>query len=214
MFTPNPKPVTAQTPREIDEQLAHWYGLLSEAGYTLKSAQNRYDREAPTATPNRLQPFADALARARARVEELHATIKPFNEEFTRRGGWKRYFLVTKGHVHRERNCHTCNHRTVFGWLPELSDCDETKMVEVYGDQACAECFPGVLNHPAFLAGAKLRKAHEDALKAAQCPTSAQPVGKANRTPNGRRARCPRCNSIVPITKYGLFRQHNPPPPR
>lgn len=210
-FQPNPKSIVEQTPREIDEQLAHWHGVLSEAAYSLKSAEARYERVAATSTPEQLRPAAEALAKARARIEEIRATIKPFDAEFVRRGGWKRYFLVTKGHVHRERNCHTCRWNTVYGWLPELSDCDETEMVKVHGDLACAECFPQVLKHPAFIASAKLRKAREDALRDAQCDMSGRSVGKLPRTPNGRRAKCSGCGAIVPITKYGCFRQHNPP---
>lgn len=210
-FEPNPKPITEQTPGEIDTQIAYWYGEMNAAVYELNSAKHRHDT-ARRDQPERLKALVESLARAQARAEAISAEQKPFQDEFSRRGGWKRYYHVPKGHVHREMSCSTCTWRTVFEWLPDLSACDETVMVEKYGDYACAVCFPGVVNHPAFIAGAAARKAHEELKRASQCPASAKPAPIGGRSPNGRRGRCLDCNAIVPITKYGLFRQHNPPP--
>lgn len=207
----NPKRPADQTPCEIDTQLAHWWSEGSLATQYRKSAEERLKRERERGLEFQIKNATEELAKWEARCRVILAAQYPLQAEFQCRGGWKRYYLVPKGHVHRETSCHTCTYKTLFNWLPELSACDETVMVEKYGDLACAECFPQVLTHPAFIASAAARKADEERKRSAQCPSSAQPVGNTNRTPNGRRARCPSCNCIVPITRYGLFRQHNPP---
>lgn len=206
-FTPLKKALRKQTPREIDMQLAQLHEMMAKhlVDYQwLEAAVARAKSDAA-----REHAEKERLASFNIRVELLgHMSV--FNREFDRRGGWKRYFrtLGRDGHVHRERDCSTCRPKTYFGWMPELSDCDETVMVTEHGDAACAVCFPDVVTHPAYIAGAALRKAHEDALRAAQCPMSAQEVERRYLTPNGRYAECPSCGKRVPLTKYRKFRQH------
>ncbi len=92
------------------------------------------------------------VAKTRDELAPLHATIVAGNEEFSARGGWTRYFLVhnSNGHVHRERSCSTCFATTQYLWITELSDCDEAKMVEHYGSDACTVCFPNAPTLPGF----------------------------------------------------------------
>jgi hypothetical protein len=87
---------------------------------------------------------SEYLAEAQAEVAELDAAAAPYEAEFVARGGWRRYFVVnsSNGHVHRERNCSTYYATTTFGWIPELSGCDESAMVAEYGEMACTVCFP------------------------------------------------------------------------
>ncbi len=92
------------------------------------------------------------VAKNRAELAPLRKTIDAGNEEFAARGGWTRYFLVhnSNGHVHRERSCSTCFTTTQYLWITDLSDCDETKMVEQYGSDACTICFPNAPTLPGF----------------------------------------------------------------
>jgi UDP-2,3-diacylglucosamine pyrophosphatase LpxH len=75
-------------------------------------------------------------------LNEAIAWVEALENEFTRRGGWNRYYLVIDGHVHRELRCSTCRPTTFYSWLTELADCDESKMVAEYGEVACSVCFP------------------------------------------------------------------------
>jgi len=90
-----------------------------------------------------------------ARIETLFVTeVQPLDEEFARRGGWTRAFLVnnSNGHVHRSRRCSTTYPTTQWLWLPEFSGHDETEIVEKAGERACTVCYPSapveVLSRP------------------------------------------------------------------
>lgn len=213
-FVPNPKPLNEQTPREIDEQLAHWDGVMRSARYAQSSARDHLayllaNLRGPWQERD-VESAQDRIVKAHARVAEIAATIAVFDAEFVRRGGWKRYFIVMKGHIHRERQCPSCTYKTSFGWLPDLSDCDETEMVKVHGDLACAICFPQVLSHPAYIASAALRKAQEEAEAAQLCPASGKPSGSWG---NGYK-KCPDCGTGQRTTKNGKFRKHSKPQPK
>lgn len=75
----------------------------------------------------------------------------PYEAEYLQRR-WSRYFLVTNsnGHVHRGMDCSTCYSTTEYSWLPELSGCDESVMIEEFGEKACTVCFPSAPANPAF----------------------------------------------------------------
>jgi hypothetical protein len=87
----------------------------------------------------------EKLEAARAQLAGLKAEEIPFAEEWKRRGGWPRYYLVTNsnGHIHSTTWCHTCNARTQFAWLTELSGSSAAACVADYGSQLCTVCFPG-----------------------------------------------------------------------
>lgn len=101
----------------------------------------------------------EALEKARARgdgspeIYDRHMGVRGragnaidrLENEYDRRGGWTRAWLVTDGHVHRSRNCSTCNNGeqpTRFCWLPEMSGKKEEEIVEAAGDRACTVCYP------------------------------------------------------------------------
>lgn len=87
------------------------------------------------------------LAQSRHRLELIDGVRDTLGEEFTRRGGWERAFLVEgpTGHVHRSRRCSTC-HRgespTRFVWMTDYSGRTETEIVEDAGTRACTTCYP------------------------------------------------------------------------
>jgi hypothetical protein len=65
-------------------------------------------------------------------------------------GGWSRFFLVTSsahGHVHSSMGCSSCNRRTGFAWLPDLSGLDEEAAVEAHGAILCTVCYPSAPLH-------------------------------------------------------------------
>lgn len=119
------------------------------------------------------------VERYEAKAKEFKEKVRPYEDEFDRRGGWNRYFLVTNnnGHVHRERNCTTCYDSTQYAWLPELSDCDEEAMVEEFGEKACTVCFPNAPAYKAFHGPGRrdaAAKAARDAEKAEKAAAKAE----------------------------------------
>lgn len=205
------KPLTEWTPAEIDTELARLDRRRFDTWMNLKRAQDSQaraeERVAKSDAPHLKQYLAEALeavARIQVTLQKIAKEAAPYNDEFARRGGWTRYYLVQAGHVHRETSCSTCRWNTRFGWLPHLSACDENVMVEEYGDLACAVCFPAVLNHPEYLRTAKLRAAEEKAKLASQCPGS----GRYTDTSRFRWTKCSVCGRNVPVTQRGKLRQH------
>jgi hypothetical protein len=80
-------------------------------------------------------------------LEDLTARIKPYVDEYVRRGGWNRVFLATShdGHAHNGQNCSTCHHgeySTGFAWLIRYSGKDEDEIVADAGERACTTCYP------------------------------------------------------------------------
>jgi hypothetical protein len=121
-----------------------------------------YEDRAPL--PHGVQAYyADYLAKAltdlaehRAQYAANQAEQAPLKDEYHRRGGWTRAFLVlnSNGHVHSSQHCSTCfeprwnssgilvYEGTSYGWLPTLSGHDEAEIVEKAGSDACTVCYP------------------------------------------------------------------------
>ena len=92
-----------------------------------------------------------------AELAGVEARMEPLEVVYAE-NGWNRYFLVTssQGHVHRSMSCSTCNPRTTYGWLPELSGKTEAQAVQAHGPALCSVCFPSA---PVEWTGAKITKA-------------------------------------------------------
>jgi hypothetical protein len=119
-------------------------------------------------------------------VNEVTAKENPLNEEYNRRGGWTRAFLVAglDGHVHYWMNCQTCNHMgqaTRFQWMTDYSGQTEEQIVEAAGERACTVCYPTAPvaeKRPTLMfsheevAAAKARE-ERDAVKAAKAAKAA-----------------------------------------
>lgn len=148
----------------------------------------------------------DRLDCARNRVRHLTAQMAPYHAEFTRRGGWSRFFTVTGGHIHSSLNCQTC-HRdgkvTDIGWTPQLSGRTEAEAMAELGRQSfvlCTVCYP----HAPL----------EWTVKAEtpSCPGSRKaPAAKTEkRTGNSFYGRCTGCNGRHRVTMYGQIVKHPP----
>lgn len=137
------KPLAEQTPAEIDAELYRiWQSeqsALVEINYYRGRGKSGFRAD-------------EYLTAAQSKYDIARAEAIPFSAEFTRRGGWSRYFLVTNanGHVHRELTCSTCYPDTQYAWLPSLSGCDERAMVGEWGEKACTVCFPNAPTYPRF----------------------------------------------------------------
>jgi hypothetical protein len=114
------------------------------------------------------------IAEYEAELAVLKAESLPYENEYVRRGGWSRYFLVTNdnGHVHRSMTCSTCNREGVatrFSWMIEFSGKDEHELTDQIGPNACTVCFPWAETiRVEFEAAERQRKTDERAAKAAE----------------------------------------------
>ena len=159
-------------PREQEKELAgllRWANHLSYAPSEVLEAAHAY---AATADEWDRRDMERYLSKYYDKAQELSAAVateRRIGEEYT---GWSRFFLVTssKGHIHASMNCSTCNWKTTFGWLPDVSGLDEEAAVEAHGALLCTVCFPSApvewTNH---------YEAEEARKQAESCPGSGQP---------------------------------------
>jgi hypothetical protein len=194
--------LTTQTPAEIDTELARIYDELWELNLNfdrslkhlayierqvaaLESGEVRWSQY----SQKDVERSTLALDALRDEISAKQQETQPFTEEFLRRGGWTRAWLVdnTGGHVHKSMECNTCFATTRFGWLPQVSGMDEDEIVALAGQDACTICYPSapaeVLNNPGRLE-LPARKAEREAREAAKAERQAAKVAKGI-TPNG-----------------------------
>lgn len=155
------------------------------------------------------RPFAVLFGKYEAAVadlEAIYAQAKPLNDEFVRRGGWSRFFLVQGGHYHRDMTCSTCNKnglRTRFGWNPEMSGMSEDEAIAEFGRRAavlCSVCFP---NAPVEM--------YEKRANPNECPGGQYVAGSDRRTGMSTHGECPTCHGRHLINAGGAVRKHSKP---
>lgn len=166
--------LTTATPVEIDTVLADLYGKayvarqgaerqyqemqqwigreINEGGYRARPATNDevtdylLDTEGSTEyKPRQIHQMWKRYEDLYEQFESHTSAQQPYSEEFVRRGGWTRAFLVVtsgKGHVHRSMDCHTTYATTQFHWVIDLSGKTEEEVVEAAGERACTVCYP------------------------------------------------------------------------
>jgi hypothetical protein len=178
-----------QTPAEIDTVLGQLWDREQTLRFRLRSTRDYLKREQVRSPGGRLAAdYEGQVAKLEADVADVRAQAEPLEAEFSRRGGWLRYFLVPgdSGHVHRGTYCQTCFPTTQFAWLPELSDCDEDAMIVEFGEKACTVCFPGAPTNPAYHgpgrrdAAAKAEREAEKAAREAAKATKAARIAERN----------------------------------
>lgn len=147
--------ITAATPAEIDTAISALYGKVAERQDARQRAAlniERIDSAKPGSYESMLPGYSpEHRAELLATVKRLDAEITgilerdiaPLDDEFDRRGGWTRYYLVTNtgGHVHSSEDCKTCYSTTRYAWLTEQSGMSAEDLVELAGEKACTECF-------------------------------------------------------------------------
>lgn len=138
--------LTTQTPPEIDaviNELGYQRAKLiaSMEGLHAAAHRARTGRYPDPARADRLEAQAAEYAPQIAAVTEQ---LKPYHDEFDRRGGWTRAYLVQSngGHVHSSMHCSTCYPRTQYAWLTNYSGCTEEEIVWASGELACTVCHP------------------------------------------------------------------------
>ena len=160
MTTPTPLlQMTELTAPEIDARLAD----IARRRAAVEAAVHRLlwvRRRDGRVVERELGPTGLAqLDELRAKLAELGAESAPYEKEFSRRGGWSRFFLClnAEGHVHSSLACSTLRRETQMAWLPELSGRIEAEMVAEHGNGACTVCFPSAPTMAGFVDGTSAR---------------------------------------------------------
>jgi len=132
---------TNATPSEIDTELARLDLECAKATNALHRLAEHRDCWTDDVYRSELQARIEVARRA---VADCEAAARPLDQEYKRRGGWTRAWLVlaSGGHVHRTTECRTCFPTTKFAWLTQLSGQDEIDIVDQAGEAACTECYP------------------------------------------------------------------------
>lgn len=136
-----------QTPAQIDAELNRLgceRSRLIDRAENLRAAaaQARARRHHPDhAHADRLQAQAEQCV---PRIRELTEQMKPYHDEYDRRGGWARAYLVQNngGHVHSSTQCSSCYPTTRYAWLTDYSGKTEDEIVYASGELACTVCYP------------------------------------------------------------------------
>lgn len=160
-----PQQLKGMTPPEVDELFAAvWdrryelledvYAAWNEVHYAVGdrrvSAQTwrlgHQEVQDKAAETERGRKALDRVNRAKGAVAKLDGTVlAKLENEFGRRGGWSRAYLVTDGHVHSSMHCSSCNRGefpTRFSWMIDYSGKSMAEIVEAAGERACTICYP------------------------------------------------------------------------
>jgi len=136
----------AQTPAEIDAQIAELDHLLGVQYGSLEQAQRTIADQAtaPAHRQNagRLTAALKAEAAAEQAIPPLQERLDPLRAEYRQRG-WTRYFLVQNigGHVHASMQCSSCRRGTRYAWLTGQSGMSAEDLIDLAGEDACTVCF-------------------------------------------------------------------------
>lgn len=161
-----------------------------------------------------VEQYADGLRTALGRLESVRNEVHVLNQgpyktltgEWTRRGGWSRFFLVPDGHIHEGRQCFTLRPTTQLAWQPELSGQTEAEAVAKLGPYLCTHCFAS--------APLDWKKDPAEANRKPECPMSrkdATPYMDARmKRRNSKFADCPTCGENISVTSGWKFRTHPP----
>lgn len=135
------------SPSAIDEKLAEIWDRQQRQIASNASTRRTLDRY--TKASRYTDDLAERLRDGILALGALYDEARPYEAEFSARGGWSRFFVVKNvgGHVHSSMECSTCFPTTDFGWYPKLSGSTEEEMVAEFGEMACTVCFPSA---PAF----------------------------------------------------------------
>jgi hypothetical protein len=135
--------LTTATPAQIDTALAPiWSAQQTLRGEIDRAETHIRDREARGRMVDSF--YTRSLEDATTKMAAAKAAAAPLEAEYTRRGGWTRFYMVMNagGHLHASTYCSTCRYTTAFSWLPEYSGQDEAGVVDLAGEDACTVCFP------------------------------------------------------------------------
>lgn len=147
--------ISTASPAEIDGYIAKLNAEIAQQRGIMDRCRKRIQQQQEAdrigrilAVPvNELKMLA-AIEAASLLIESIKAERSLFIDEWNRRGGWNRYFLVDSesgnGHVHYDDSHYRCSrtNTTAHYWLTEQSGLRAIDVVALAGERACTVCFP------------------------------------------------------------------------
>lgn len=185
-------PLSELEPATIDEKLSHeWeqiYRMMDRQKILQKDLEHaRHSVGRYGITEDTILQREQKVLEGKEKIDNAVGATEIYEAEYSRRGGWSRYFRVVtsgEGHVHSSMSCSSCYPTTRYNWLPTLSGKGELEAVDDYGSEMCSHCFPNVLSHPSYktrgrlaedvIAARAAEKAERQAAKEAKSITSPQ----------------------------------------
>lgn len=122
--------------RKVDEA-SSLYHTQFDALNNLKKFKDVYN----TPRHNRLIEEAEQeLKNLAQKLNVASAGLSFYNEDNPVQ--WPQYWLVSGGHFHNDRNCHTLRDTTSVGMYPDASGMTEAEAIELAGSRVCTHCVP------------------------------------------------------------------------
>jgi hypothetical protein len=144
--------IATATPAEIDTEIARLTVKITERRKAIDHGCRTIDLEtrfpAPDGSVNtrRIDQARVTIEAATLAMERLKAQVAPLDAEYSRRGGWTRYFLVdaSNGHVHYDNSAYRCSRtrNTQHYWLTSESGKTAAEIIAQAGSAICTICFP------------------------------------------------------------------------
>lgn len=130
------------SPAEIDTEIANLEGQNAALHAAADRAQHTIQSKYATAAEREQarQTIGDAMTRSSVLNHLLHG----LEAEYTRRGGWARYYVVdnNNGHLHTHTRCQNTYETTEWVWMPGMSGMTKAEAVAEGGSLTCLSCFP------------------------------------------------------------------------
>lgn len=130
------------TPAQIDQAVAEIeqrrYAVLDKANDKKRALRSHQALRNPQASI--IEQINIEITEIKIQASTIRAELAPYDEEFTRRGGWTRYFHVE--HLHTSAYCPSFRPTTRIGWMPDYSGLETADMIEAAGDMVCTKCVP------------------------------------------------------------------------
>jgi hypothetical protein len=175
--------ITTANPAEIDTEIARLEGEQAQVMDRLHRVRRLAERSETDAYHAHLHPVDKLETEAselNARMRDLLDALVPLTEEYTRRGGWSRYYLVTNsnGHLHTTTACRNTYATTEFYWVTELSGATADEAVARGGARSCLDCFP---QHRELIESGRPCKIETPERRKARVEREAQEAAKAEK---------------------------------
>lgn len=163
-------------PAEIDGKLVAAEDRLTRLGLGIQSlerelavAEHQAAGYGVTRKVRSVQEITSLLDAARNEMTAVAYQARQLDDEYTRRGGWSRYYLVEDGHLHYDVSDSRCSRipTTRHYWMTEFSGTAPKLVIAKAGERVCTTCFPDAPvaprpGHPRFMTPAE---AHAAALR-------------------------------------------------
>lgn len=195
--------ISTATPVEIDEHLARLGAEAAQLDAVIANCQRKIAqlREMPPAGREFYAGTTEAeqndrIEQAEDRLAEIRHHFVTLNAEYTRRGGWRRYYLVEDGHLHYDVSSSRCSRipSTTHYWMTEFSAQKPAEVIALAGERVCTTCFPEapVAPRPAHSRFMTRTEAEKAAYAEAKARKAAAKKAAQITTPEGGELRVPR----------------------